>query len=192
MSTVNSPYFDAQSVVHLVQSAVIVVIAAILLGMVSRRMHLFARWANLPRLALAPLRFILRAGIVVLAVILVMERWGFQTTSLVAVLGTVLGLVAIGFVATWSLLSNFLCTFVLILFKPFSVGDELELPTVANTRGRVVDLSLIFTTLQDEEGHTIIIPNNTFFTTIYRRKAGDETIELHEQLARDEPHQRGS
>ena len=34
-------------------------------------------------------------------------------------MGTVLGLVAIGFVAMWSVLSNFLCPLVLVVLTPY-------------------------------------------------------------------------
>lgn len=64
------------------------------------------------------MRLALRYGVLALTLFLVAGRWGFETQTILAVLGTVLGLVAIGFVAVWSVLSNFLCTFALIIVKP--------------------------------------------------------------------------
>ena len=113
---------------------------------------------------------------------LVLGRWGFQVDALVAVIGTILGLVAIGFVAMWSVLSNLLCAFVLVMFKPFSVGDELELAEDDRVKGKVSDLSLIFTTLDSGEREKIIVPNNVFFQRIFKRREGAVTSSLEHQL----------
>jgi small-conductance mechanosensitive channel len=147
----------------------------------------FARWVNLPRLAFAPVRLTLRFAILVIAAVLVLGRWGFQVDTLVAVLGTILGLVAIGFVAVWSVLSNLLCAFVMVLFKPFAVGDEIELTGGDGVKGKVVDLSLIFTTLSVGKDATILVPNNLFFQRIIKRHAGTVTVGLDYQLRQDQP-----
>jgi small-conductance mechanosensitive channel len=178
---------DNENLTRLIETAVIATVAIALFFGLRGRIALFARWANLPRLALTPVRLMLRYAVLVLAAILILELWGFKIDTLLAVLGTLLGLVAIGFVAMWSVLSNFLCTFVLIVFKPFSVGDEIELPGNA-IRGRVVDLSLIFTTLQVDRNQTVLVPNNTFFQGIFKRHAGTVTVDLDYQLRQDQPH----
>ncbi|HWA11220.1 MAG TPA: mechanosensitive ion channel domain-containing protein [Opitutaceae bacterium] len=178
-------HLDPELLSHLVKSTVIAVIALGLFFGLRGRILLFAQWAGLPRLAFAPVRLLLRYSILAVAVALILGLWGFPMGTLLAFVGTVLGLVAIGFVAVWSVLSNFLCTFVLVLFKPFSVGDELELPA-DNVKGRVVDLSLIFTTLQTGAGETVMIPNNTYFQRVFKRRAGRHTTGLAEQLRQNE------
>lgn len=165
----------------LMESAVILLIGLGLFFGLKGRIKAVAERANLPRLALTPVRLGVRYGILAITIFMVLGRWGFQADTMIAVLGTILGLVAIGFVAVWSVLSNFLCTFVLILFKPFSVGDEIEL-VVSNVKGKVTDLSLIFTTLETAPGQTVLIPNNTFFQGPFRRHAGRGTVNLGEQL----------
>ncbi len=174
-------YIDQETLVRLIKSASILLVALVLFFGLRGRILQFARWAGLPRLAFAPVRLILRYAILLVAVAMVLGLWGFELGTVLALLGSVLGLVAIGFVAVWSVLSNFLCTFVLVLFKPFSVGDELELPA-DNVKGRVTDLSLIFTTLQVSEDETVMVPNNTYFQRVFKRRAGRHTTGLAEQL----------
>ena len=175
--------FDSETTARLIQSAIIAGVAlALFLGLKGRILK-FAQWARLPRLALTPVRLAVRYAILGVAVLLILSRWGFQINGILAVIGTVLGLVAIGFVAMWSVLSNFLCTLVLVMFKPFNIGDELELPA-ANIRGRVTDMSLVFTTLESAPGETAMVPNNTFFQTITKRRAGAVTTELGSQIGR--------
>lgn len=168
----------------LLRSLKSLVIAAIALGLfygLRGRILQFAQWAGLPRLAFAPVRLLLRYCILIVAGMAILGLWGFELGTLFALLGTVLGLVAIGFVAVWSVLSNLLCTVVLVIFKPFSVGDELELPA-DNVKGRVTDLSLIFTTLQVSEEESVMVPNNTYFQKVFKRRIGRHTTGLGQQL----------
>lgn len=177
---------DQDLLLKLIESALILATGLGLFFGLRGRILRFAQWAGLPRLTFAPVRVLLRYSILVVAAALILGLWGFPVGTLLAFFGTILGLVAIGFVAVWSVLSNFLCTFVLIAFKPFSVGDEIELPG-DNIRGRVTDLTLIFTTLQVGPGETVMVPNNMFFQRLFKRRAGTTTVDLHYQLRQDKP-----
>lgn len=177
------PYFDSQTTTKLIHSAVIAAVALLLfVGLRNRLLHI-ARWARLPQLALNPVRIALRYTILVAAVLLIMSRWDLPVGGILGALGTTLGLVAIGFVAMWSVLSNFLCTVVLLIMKPFNVGDEVELPTV-NVRGRVADLSPVFTTLESQPGEVVMVPNNMFFQVVFKRRRGAVTTDLESHFTR--------
>jgi len=179
-------YLDKETLIRLIESTVTMTVAlALFIGLRGKILR-FAQWAGLPRLAFAPVRLMLRYLILVVAAALILGLWGFPIGTILAFFGTVFGLVAIGFVAVWSVLSNFLCTFVLVIFKPFSVGDEIELPA-DNVKGRVVDLSLIFTTLQSSTGETVLVPNNTYFQRVFKRRAGTNTVGLGDQLRSERP-----
>ena len=79
---------------------------------------------------------------------------GVQTTSFIAVIGAA-GL-AIGLALQGSL-ANFAAGFLLILFRPFKVGDFIDAAGVAGT----VEAIQIFTTrLATPDNKTIIIPNS--------------------------------
>jgi small-conductance mechanosensitive channel len=177
---------DQTTLIRLVKSLVIAALAFGLFFGLRGRILQFAQWAGLPRLAFAPVRLLLRYAILLIAAMLILGLWGFELGTIFALLGTVLGLVAIGFVAVWSVLSNFLCTLVLVVFKPFSVGDEIELPA-DNVKGRVTDLSLIFTTLQVADDETVMVPNNTYFQKVFKRRLGRHTTGLGEQLRHRQP-----
>ena len=171
---------------QLIHSVVIMVTALVIFFGLKRLFQYLLQRANVPTLAFRPLRLVLRYAVIVVAVAMVLNVWGIPTQTLLALLGTVLGLVAIGFVAVWSVLSNLLCTFVLIFFKPFYVGDELEFPA-DSVAGKVVDLTLIFTTLRGPNGEYVQIPNNLFFQRMFKRRAGAKAVELSEQLRQEKP-----
>jgi len=92
-------------------------------------------------------------GLLVFVVLAALGQLGIQTTSFIAVIGAA-GL-AIGLALQGSL-SNFAAGFLMIIFRPFKVGDFIEGAGVAGT----VEKIQIFTTqLKTPDNKTIIIPN---------------------------------
>lgn len=82
-----------------------------------------------------------------------LNQLGIQTTSFIAVLGAA-GL-AIGLALQGSL-SNFAAGFLLILFRPFRVGDYIE---AAGTAGTVEEIQIFTTTLRTPDNKLVIVPN---------------------------------
>lgn len=92
-------------------------------------------------------------GLLVLVVISALGQLGIQTASLAAVIAAA-GL-AIGLAMQGSL-SNFAAGFLLLVFRPFRIGDYVELAGTAGT----VEKILIFTTeLKSLDNKKVIIPN---------------------------------
>ncbi len=90
-------------------------------------------------------------------VIAVLGLFGIETTSLVAVLGTA-GL-AIG-LAVQGTLSNFSSGVMLLLFRPFDIGDYIDAAGVAGT---VSEIGVFSTTLNTPDNVKIIVPNSGIF-----------------------------
>jgi small conductance mechanosensitive channel len=86
-------------------------------------------------------------------VVAALGQLGIQTTSFIAILGAA-GL-AIGLALQGSL-SNFAAGFLMIIFRPFKVGDFIEAAGVA---GKVDAIQIFTTTLMTPDNKTIIIPN---------------------------------
>jgi small-conductance mechanosensitive channel len=143
---------------------------------------------KIPRLNTGRITSGLRLVILIIALILVLNLFNFPLTAIITTLGAICAVVAIGFVATWSVLSNFSCTFFLILFKPFAIGDELSMPD-DKIKGRVVDITLMFTVVEDADGFLVNIPNNQMFQKHFRRKPGNNSIKLSEQIRKSGPAQ---
>ena len=101
--------------------------------------------------------------------------------SVVTAVTGVFALVAIGFVAVWSVLSNTLCSLILMVIRPFRVGDTIGFPP-DDYRGKVVNFNMIFTTLETDDGMLLQVPNNTFFQRPIMRKKGNWQIGLQDQL----------
>lgn len=91
----------------------------------------------------------------ILLIISVLQMAGVETTSFIAVLGAA-GL-AIGMALQGSL-SNFAGGVLILLFKPYKVGDLIE---AQGYTGVVDDIQIFSTKLTTAQGLTIIIPNSS-------------------------------
>lgn len=96
---------------------------------------------------------------------------GVDLHGLWSTLLAVLSLVAIGFVAMWSILSHMLASVLIVAFRPFEIGDRVEIVGDDPVLGEVVDLNLVYTTLRTDDGATLQIPNNLFFQRVLKRHA---------------------
>jgi small conductance mechanosensitive channel len=92
-------------------------------------------------------------SIVAAVIIAVLNLFGVPTTSFVAVLGAA-GL-AIG-LALQGTLSNFAAGVMLLVFRPFRVGDYVE---VAGVDGKTEEISVFTTTLNTFDNVRLILPN---------------------------------
>lgn len=166
-----------------------ILVLSVIAGVVLKRLLDVAQpKVPIPAIAYLMLRRVVRFAVLIIALAGVLIAWGLDLSALLATIGGVLAMVAIGFVAVWSLLSNILCAFVLTAFRPFRIGDEVEvLPE--GVKGRVVDLTLLYTSLRTPEGDLFQVPNNMFFQKMFRCRAGDKPRELGEQLLKSEPAQ---
>ena len=137
-------------------SAVLVIIAGFVIsGWVARRIEaLSKRHARLDDTLFDFLANLARYAILGLCFLIVLNTFGIQTTSLVAVIGAA-GL-AIG-LALQGTLSNVAAGVMLIFFRPLKVGDYV---TINGESGTVKAINLNFTELASIGNVQIIIPNS--------------------------------
>ncbi len=92
-------------------------------------------------------------SIITIVVIAVLQMFGIQTTSLIAVLGA--ASLAIG-LALQSTLASFAAGIMLLIFRPFRVGQNIQ---VAGFTGTVNDITIFTTELRTADNVQIIVPN---------------------------------
>lgn len=169
---------------NLIVSALIIVAA--MFAMVGVKRSLGGLKKKLPKTDVGKVGNWARWAIMVAAGLLILNLFDTPLDAFIQSIGIVCAVIAIGLIATWSTLSNFPCTFYLVLTKPFSVGDELEIPA-DKVRGKVVDITLAYTVLQDDEGFYVNIPNAHFLQKQFRRRATNVSIPLSEQIRKSAP-----
>ncbi len=94
---------------------------------------------------------------------------GVQTTSVIAVLGAA-GL-AVG-LALQGTLGNFASGVMLLVFRPFRVGDFIE---AAGTAGAVQEINIFTTRLNTPDNVGIVIPNSAVWGTTIKNYAANDT-----------------
>lgn len=92
-------------------------------------------------------------GLMAFVIIAALGKLGVETTSLIAMLGAA-GL-AVGLALQGSL-ANFAAGVLIVLFKPFKVGDFIA---VADTMGTVKEIQIFCTILDHFDNRRIIVPN---------------------------------
>jgi len=94
--------------------------------------------------------------------------WGATAKTLWVSVASIVVLMAIAFFGVWSLINNVVAGFILLLSRPFEIGDEIViLPD--NIQGTVADMTAVFLVLKDGDGTVIIVPNNFVFQRIVKR-----------------------
>jgi small-conductance mechanosensitive channel len=69
--------------------------------------------------------------------------------------------------AAQTTLGNLIAGFTVVLYKPFRVGDRLRVSSPGGVEtGTVERLTLGYTILRGNEGHTIVVPNNVMASQI--------------------------
>ncbi len=107
--------------------------------------------------------------VIAFVVVAVLSLFGIQTTSLIAVLGAA-GL-AVG-LALQGTLSNFAAGVMLLIFRPFKIGDYVD---AGGTAGSVIEIGVFSTTLHSPDNVRIVVPNSSVFGQTIKNFSANET-----------------
>ncbi|HOO77473.1 MAG TPA: mechanosensitive ion channel family protein [bacterium] len=100
-----------------------------------------------------------RSTVVVVAAIMALEKLGVSIAPFVASLGV--GSLVLGFAFKDSL-SNFASGIMILVYRPFRLGDVVD---IAGTMGTVEDLNIVSTKLKSFEGPVVYLPNSSVWGT---------------------------
>ena len=116
----------------------------------------------------------IKYSLIFLLVLGIAASFGFQVTSLAALLGS--AGVTLGLALQGSL-SNFAGGVLILLLKPFKVGDYIREDTNGN-EGTVTEISLFYTKLLTYDEKIIVLPNGTLANNSLTNVTGAETRRL--------------
>jgi small conductance mechanosensitive channel len=100
---------------------------------------------------------IIRYAVLILVIVMVLGQFGVQTASILAALGAI-GL-AVG-LALQGTLQNIAAGIMLLVLRPFRVGESIETGSISGT---VVEVGLFATELQTADGIYRLAPNSTLW-----------------------------
>lgn len=108
-------------------------------------------------------------ALMIVVVIAAINQIGVQTTSLIAVMGAA-GL-AVGLALQGSL-ANFAAGVLIVMFRPYRVGDFVE---AAGISGIVLQVQILTTILRTADNKQIIVPNGQIMNSIITNYSANET-----------------
>lgn len=152
---------------------VILIVGLWLSGRISRMIRrLMGRSGKVDPTLVGFVASLVKYAIVIFTVVAVLEKFGVQTTSLIAVLGAA-GL-ALG-LALQGTLSNFAAGVMLLLFRPFKAGQYVD---AGGTAGTVREITLFFTEMDTPDNVRITVPNGQVWGQAIRNFSHNETRRL--------------
>ncbi len=120
------------------------------------------------------------------ALLWVLDRLGVSGMVLWTAFTGFAAVAAVAFFAAWSVLSNIFCSILIYTTRPFGLNDEVELLESGDKPGlggRVLDINLIYTTLEEkapgpeDQGSYLRVPNNLFFQRMTRLRTRGPVVE---------------
>ena len=177
----NTESFDMQAILETAGGAVstyalrvvgalaVLIIGRMVAGMVRRSVRKALDRTNLDRTLVPFLTNMVYYALLAFVVVAVLNLFGVQTTSLIAVLGAA-GL-AVG-LALQGTLSNFASGVMLLIFRPFKVGDFVE---AGGQGGSVKEIGVFATTLATGDNVRIVMPNAAIYGQVIKNYSVNDT-----------------
>jgi small-conductance mechanosensitive channel len=135
---------------------------------------------SLPYETVLTITRVLLGALWVVVATLVLEIWGVSVGGLWTLLVSAATVIGVGFLATWTMVSNITASFFIAFWRPFHLGDDIEI-LPENLKGRVIDSNLMFVVARESSGAVIQIPNNLFFQRMFRVSSTSSDRTLFEQ-----------
>ncbi|MDR4492881.1 MAG: mechanosensitive ion channel [Nitrospirales bacterium] len=131
--------------------------------------HWLERSQKVDQTLIGFLSSLVRYLVLLVTLLTVLAQFGIETTSLIAVFGA--ASLAVG-LALQGTLSNVAAGVMLLIFRPFKVGDYVE---AGGTAGTVKDMTLFITELATPDNVQILVPNSQVWGTIVKNYSHHET-----------------
>lgn len=160
-------------IINAVKAVVVLIIGWIVAGMVSKLVR--RRIVSHPQIDDTIGGFaasIVRWLILLVTLIAILQLFGIEATSLVAVLGA--GTLAIG-LALQGTLSDVAAGVMLIIFRPYKIGQFVD---IGGTSGTVKDLNIFVTELVTPDNVQIIMPNGQAWGAVVTNFSAHDTRRL--------------
>jgi len=146
--------------INLVVAIVIFYVGRIVIGFITRALHKVMQKQEVDKTLETFVCNLVSKVLLIFVVIAAISQIGVQTTSLIAVLGAA-GL-AVGLALQGSL-SNFASGVLIVLFRPYKVGDFVE---AAGISGSVEEVQILTTILKTGDNKRVIVPNSQIMDSV--------------------------
>ncbi|WP_455200417.1 mechanosensitive ion channel family protein, partial [Kaarinaea lacus] len=144
--------------INIISALVVFIIGRWIAKLLVKAMSKVMQRARVDETLISFLGNVLYVALLIVVIIAALDRLGVNTTSVLAVFATA-GL-AVG-LALKDSLSNFAAGVMLIVFKPFKVGDFVE---AGGTAGTVEEIRIFNTVMRTPDNREITVPNGQIYS----------------------------
>ena len=89
--------------------------------------------------------------------------WNMQFGGIMVFASSIFAVIGVALFAQWSILSNLTSSIIIFFTFPARVGDKIKVIDGDNSiTGEIIEISLFQIEILDEEGNTVLYPNNLF------------------------------
>ena len=155
--------------INLVTAIVIFYVGRIAVRLVTRGVRKVMEAQEIDKTLVSFVSNLINMILLLVVIIAAVGALGVQTTSFIAIIGAA-GL-AVGLALQGSL-SNFASGVLIIIFRPYKVGDWVE---AAGISGSVVDVQILTTILKTGDNKQVIVPNSQIMGGIITNYSANET-----------------
>lgn len=161
------PYLEQIPVNDLFSIVLIILVAWLALRALRKGIDKLVTSGRQGRLAVASLHRLGRYAIILIAFAALVQVFGVSENVWTTLTG-LMAMVAIGFVAVWSILSNVMCSMILLIHRPFRVGEYIAI-NGEDISGKVLEITLLQIHLEMDDGGIAQIPNNLAYQKVIKR-----------------------
>ena len=154
---------------NLLKAIIIFYVGKMVIGLLVRGMRKVMQRQEVDKTLETFVSNLVRMVLMVIVVIAAIGALGIQTTSFIAIFGAA-GL-AVGLALQGSL-SNFASGVLIVLFRPYRVGDFVE---AAGISGVVLEVQILTTVLKTGDNKQIIVPNGQIMDSIITNYSANDT-----------------
>lgn len=145
-----------------------IIVAFFLTRIIERGIQSLSRKKDFPEATTNIFKLITRWIIVIVTVLVVATIFGVELTVLWTAISALLAMIAFGLFAGWSIISSFLATIIIMIWRPYKVGDKIEL-LPDGIEGKVTEMSMMFSTIKLEDKGEVLIPNSQMLQKIIKK-----------------------
>jgi len=146
-------------------AGIVLVVGLLLEHILERVIKGFGTRKNLPRGNIQLMRLSVRWVFYVALAVIIAAIFGVGIGNLWATLTGIIAMVIIGFFAGWSLLSNLTAALVILIWRPYVIGDELTI-VPEGLAGEFREITLFHCRLMTKERQQIQVPNSVLLNKI--------------------------
>jgi len=154
---------------NIVIALVIFYVGRMAIGLVVRALHKVMQKQDIDKTLETFVCNLVRMALLVVVIIAAIGALGVETTSFIAIFGAA-GL-AVGLALQGSL-SNFAAGVLIVLFRPYKVGDFIE---GAGISGSVEQVQILTTVLKTGDNKQVIVPNSQIMSSIITNYSANDT-----------------